>query len=365
MQLQPATPPSRLLALLRQHEKLLATAANKRRDLDRAKERARRVQGTMTTRVAPLTVELFEVERDLHAVFAVLLAKGRLSKAARRTAQDVYRHLIREGVISDGQALDPEELAQFKAAVAGKAGPSRGGPGPDVPPPWARTEDAASAQRPTGAGAETIRAVYRRLANAIHPDKVQSEEERERRTEAMKVVTRAYMEGDLARLLEVERGWLGGGPSAGVAEGEDAVEEKCASLERTNASLDAQVKALKKELRELCAFPPHREVQGFATASPSVFEQRLEALVAGSAEAVKELKTIRDFVASFRDGKISVEEFGKGPPGVGGSDVEDLLAAEVELRMILEGLEAVMGVPGERTAGAGGRRGKAKGKRRG
>ena len=90
MQLQPTTPPSRLLALLRQREKLVASAAKKRGKLDRARERTRRVQAIMTSKVAPLTIELFEVERDLHAVFAVLLGKGRLTKDARSITQGVY-----------------------------------------------------------------------------------------------------------------------------------------------------------------------------------------------------------------------------------------------------------------------------------
>jgi len=55
-----------------------------------------------------------------------------------------------------------------------------------------------------------MRDLFRRLATAIHPDKAQDADSQEERTEAMKEVTRAYRDGDLASLIELEKVWLAG-----------------------------------------------------------------------------------------------------------------------------------------------------------
>ena len=88
-----------------------------------------------------------------------------------------------------------------------------------------RTEKGVSARRPDdGAIGQSVRGVFRKLAEALHPDKVQAEEEKRWRTEVMKEITRAYQDGDLARLLELERTWMVSGQMAFASEEVDEIE---------------------------------------------------------------------------------------------------------------------------------------------
>jgi hypothetical protein len=50
----------------------------------------------------------------------------------------------------------------------------------------------------------SVKAVYRRLAASLHPDREQDSVERERKTELMQKVTTAYREKDLLQLLELQ-----------------------------------------------------------------------------------------------------------------------------------------------------------------
>jgi hypothetical protein len=87
------------------------------------------------------------------------------------------------------------------------------------------------------------------LSVAIHPDRSQTDADRDHRTEAMKEVTRAYQDGDLARLLELEKAWLAAEETP--VDGQGETERRCSSLERTNRELKKQLRELENELREL------------------------------------------------------------------------------------------------------------------
>ncbi|MDA0823061.1 MAG: molecular chaperone DnaJ [Proteobacteria bacterium] len=51
---------------------------------------------------------------------------------------------------------------------------------------------------------QSIRAVYRQLVGALHPDREQDPEERDRKTDLMQKVTVAYKNSDLLKLLELQ-----------------------------------------------------------------------------------------------------------------------------------------------------------------
>ncbi|HXK17794.1 MAG TPA: J domain-containing protein, partial [Polyangiaceae bacterium] len=79
----------------------------------------------------------------------------------------------------------------------------------------------------------SLRDIFRNLARAVHPDRAGHDGERARRTEVMKEVTRAYEEGDLARLIEIESTWHG---QQAPTEAGDS-EARCRELERINREL--------------------------------------------------------------------------------------------------------------------------------
>ena len=61
----------------------------------------------------------------------------------------------------------------------------------DEVPPWAT--GGSTAKLPVNqAGAQSLRGLFYRLADALHPDKVQDEGDKAQRTEVMKELTQAY-----------------------------------------------------------------------------------------------------------------------------------------------------------------------------
>lgn len=141
----------------------------------------------------------------------------------------------------------------------------------------------------------------------------------------MKEVTRAYQDGDLARLLELEKAWLA--EEKTPVEAHDETERRCANLERTNRELKKQLREMESELRELKYSVPalaadQLGLRGKGSAA------RVEALVAEMQASLDGLHKLRDFVRSFVDGKITLDEFVVGP-NVGVSDEEDFDDADL------------------------------------
>jgi hypothetical protein len=190
-------------------------------------------------------------------------------------------------------------------------------------------DSAAAAKRPAAKSASSLRDIFRRLAVAIHPDRSQTDEDRDHRTEAMKEVTRAYQDGDLARLLELENAWLAE-EKAPVAT-HDETERRCANLERTNRELKKQLREIESELRELKSSLPvlaadHLGLRGKDSAD------RVETLIAETKVSVDGLHQLRDFARSFVDGKITLDEFMVGPDGGAGraEDDDDMDLADLD-----------------------------------
>lgn len=51
----------------------------------------------------------------------------------------------------------------------------------------------------------TLRAIFRQLASALHPDRAASEDERRRKTDLMAAANRAYQDKDIVALLQIQR----------------------------------------------------------------------------------------------------------------------------------------------------------------
>jgi ketosteroid isomerase-like protein len=127
----------------------------------------------------------------------------------------------------------------------------------------------------------------------MHPDQARHEADREKRTQLMKEATRAYEEGDLARLLELETAWQN---ERAVAETADSL-ARCRELERVNRELLKQVRELTRELRD-AKREAREEARGLLPAE--LIEQATSELDA--------LQQICDWVQRFRDGKLTLNE---------------------------------------------------------
>jgi hypothetical protein len=326
----------RLGALLKQRERLLAEVKRKQAELEAVNARAEAAAQDVVVQMAPIIGRFEALRAEIGAIFDELLAPGRLAARTRKKVAGLLRSLIAQGVVppfapdpADTAAAAGSEFdddAMFEAADF------------DAPPfSEGRSQEARVASAPKHGqtpGRDSLRSLFKRLALAIHPDRAQHDSDRERRTEAMKEATRAYEDGDLARLVELEKAWQNGAQAPASA-GEDA--RRCAELEQTLRELNRQSRALTAELRDL-----KRQVR------EDMLDVPVEHVVAGAEGELKDLERIRDFARDFRDGKITLATFLEGP-----EPEHDPL---VELEELLGEMLRVQTTPG---------RGRSKSRRRG
>jgi hypothetical protein len=299
---------SRLVALLRERQKLLTNVTRKKSKLEQlsAKIDDQQVQmAQLLGKVQPLLVQGQAIDREIHELFASLLSKTSLKRKNRRLIQELYEMLQEGGTLSPATASG-NDVFEFDDVLGRQSTDFETGEFPPHPGPNA---EIPSAKRPAGSTATAMRDLFRRLANAIHPDKVQDMDSQERRTEAMKEVTRAYQEGDLARLIELEKAWHVG-ETTDLGSDTDETEQRCANLERTNRELKRQSKELDARLREIKRSAPV-EIAAFLGLGDK--NARPDDIVALIQHELESLQQLRDFVRSFHDGKITLDAFIAGP----------------------------------------------------
>lgn len=291
---------ARLRAEAQRREKALRRIARKREELRTLKEQTRDAGSTMEREVLPLLQEAGKLSQALVTMFEALTADEKRPKRQRKEIAQLYRYLVGSGLFAGLDLLEP--IQPFAAEVAH----SRAHDDPE--PRFVESSD----PRPAGTNHEAVRALFRRLADALHPDKTPDEVEKAARTEAMKRLTVAYREGDYAKLLELER-------ALGVAAPPPDEPDEYEALVRSNAALRKQERALDKELRALRAM-------GAGDPTAALQEAR---------DALADLQRIHDFVASFRDGKISYEAFRAGPTPPDPSDADDVDELMMDLFHVL------------------------------
>jgi hypothetical protein len=304
-------PPARLLALLREHDRLLEKIGTKKTALAGLSARLEDAIQRMTG-AQPITQECGRLDHEIHAVFAELLARKRQQRGTRRLVATLYQMLQNAGILSSHDPRDGLDDGQpdFPDLGARPFGDTPGGEG--APPPSGA--GGYSARRPGDASAnQSVRGLFRDLATALHPDKVHDEAEKSRRTEVMKEISRAYEEGDLARLLDLKRIWMTRGD---LATGTDDLDHRCAKLERMNVALRGQLDDLTAEVKELRRSPPAQILRELERSIGRGGQDPVAAMLAGAQEELECTRELRDFVVSFRDGKITVDEFMRGPPSM-------------------------------------------------
>ncbi len=274
----------------------------------------------LADQLQPILDQCRRLDQEIHALFRGILDDPRRGKRTRREVQEVYESLQGQGIITD--AAEAEEQR------SGPPDPDGSGARSGQASPFTPASAPESATRPTDKGA--LRALFRRLAEALHPDKTQDEQDRHARTETMKQVTVAYHDGDYARLLEIQKaaadGLLRGGADA------DDLEQQCEAALQCNQELRAQLKTTKRESRDLRRSPDYRLAKELKRPGGK------QAVLAQSQGELENLRTLRDFVHSFRDGKLSIEDFLAGSDPQDPEDVVDLVeSALADIASILGG----------------------------
>jgi hypothetical protein len=330
----------KLQAALADHDKLLARAARRRAVRDQLEQDLRHAVTQLASRMASLIEETRSLDEEIHAMFDALAGDRSRPRGERKKIRRLHREL-------EGRVISQRGFWEDSSAPGAAQDPEGDVPGDDL-------RGAPSAPRPPDRSA--LRGLFRRLAEVLHPDKVQDPADKAARTEAMKQINVAYQDGDFARLVQLERTWsTTGAPLGGRAE--DDVDRRLEALETANGELRAQLRQLEREIRVLRTSPDGelaREVKRHGT---------VDALTQQAEEELRILRAVRDFVRGFRDRKISLEAFLDGPD-LGGADedddevIVDMAEAMAALVMLMhdEGLAGAATKGRSRRKGAGAKR---------
>ena len=191
----PQQKPQRLLALMREHEQLLAKIKQKQSETSRLGRRIATAIAVAHQEAKPILEKTARLKRQIHDLFAELLAREGQPHGERTTVQLMYTYLEATGQLSPAEQRRSEQETSHREDSEKQIPPGASG--------------GVSAKRPAESPtASTLRALFHRLAAAMHPDKVQDTHQKAERTEVMKELTQAFQAGDLARLLMLEREWL-------------------------------------------------------------------------------------------------------------------------------------------------------------
>lgn len=313
-----SSPSQRLSSLQRQHRTLLQKIASKQKEVERLKQQVEEAERQLHERVEPIAARCRSTNEEIWNMFQALLSSAG-TKRARRAVREVFQALVNHGVVLPVEAdADPDPDAGARGARAADDA--------DDPRARQRPDRGGYSAAPRGAepGRDVLKAVFKRLTLAFHPDRTQDAAEKLARTELMQRVTRAYQVGDLASLLQLERRAPAGGGTASAPEG-----AQCLELERAVDELRVQLSELKSETRRL---ERAEALQFFSVDVAGGSGKTLDRFVRTVEAELEELTRIRDFVAAFRDKELSLDEFLCGPVfEFGGAefDFDDLVRGDV------------------------------------
>jgi hypothetical protein len=195
-----------LQGLEKEHESLLKQIKRKRTELNNFVEKMRSLATEVFHRVSPNMKTMAELDAEIHALFAEILTTRKMGKQTQKNIQSLYRSLQMGGIISykaiddeDEEDDDDDELDELFEDDNYQGNHQRRRQF------WEAEQDAESPTVPKTDESRKVRQTFLRLAEIFHPDKVKDNETQMTHTEIMKEINKAYQEGDLARLLEIER----------------------------------------------------------------------------------------------------------------------------------------------------------------
>ncbi|PZV13109.1 MAG: molecular chaperone DnaJ [Pseudanabaena sp.] len=293
----------RLNFLEKENSKLIKQIETSRTKLNNLNDSIKEVGIQITKRVAPFRQKIMELDEQIHAVFQEILTGRKLGKKSRKDIETVYYHLQLEGIISPKHLpMEPDTFENEDDS--------------DNEPNWDSHRGRSHQQvvegipKPDRDELKKIRQLFLRLADSFHPDKVTDEAEKEYRTEIMKEINLAYQNGDLARLLAIEKQQELG--AIIDLDNSDDLTRHCAKVEAENTYLKDQLETLKRQLKLT-----KKTQQGEMTA---VFKKITKYGGDPMDEALREVETqisiieqMHQFVVDFRDRRITIKEFLRGP----------------------------------------------------
>jgi hypothetical protein len=302
----------RLRVLTREHEGLLDKVARRRAARERMTGEIRAATNAIGAATEELAEEARRLDAEMHAMLERWMAAPRTTKKERDAIRRLYEYLIESGILTP---------RAFRAeAPRTKAGKRQREEEEEIP----EERVAASAARPTG-DRGLLRTLYRKLVEALQPDRVQDEEEKAKRTEAMKEVTVAYQAGDFARLVELERSWAE--EESVTARGEDR-EARIEALVNAIGQLKRQLKGLEKDVRAVRATHEWK-----MTAELKKQSKKGDPIAKVREQANAEVQPLRDthtHLRRYEQGELTLEELLAGPRRIVDDDDSDGLPLRAE-----------------------------------
>ncbi len=306
----------RLETLEKEHQWLLKQIKKKRTEQNNFLEQMRAVATEIHSRCTPCFQKMASLDEEIHSLFDEILTARKLGKQTRKNIEKVYRSLQVAGIISvklssiendfPEDFFEEEEEENDFSESGNESRDSFG----DSEPGYQQTQpDFSSATR--SSESKKIRQTFLRLAEIFHPDKVKDSDIQMHHTEIMKEINKAYQEGDLAKLLEIER--LHQVEESFSINSEDDLTRQCNKLEQHNEFLKTQYENLKSELRLAKNTNEGQMVSGYRKAVKGGIDPISQTVEQVESE-IEVISSICNFVKDFKDKKITIKQFLNGPP---------------------------------------------------
>ena len=320
-------------ALRLERQRLLGEIGRRRRELAKATAEIDAARTEVDAVLAPIVARQSDTDREIHALFGKLLGAGRFAKRKRAKVRQIYRALWEIGLISNGENEDFGEVSEWEGGERGGdsdegfddpgKSPSRCGTPEGVEGDFDAPRVRSANRPPDDEKHRTLRSLFKRLVLTLHPDRARHADEVARRTAAMKEVTQAYESGDLARLINLDERFAGGG----MFEAGATMPAQMDVLERVVAELKTELRRHLDELRMVKrsdAFRAAKDLQRLRKAG----EDPIGMMAEEEQARLDDLIATRDFVAAFEGGKMPFADFVRGPSlgadDDGSSDLADM-----------------------------------------
>ena len=294
--------------LERENHKLLGKIEKKRTELNNLLDRIREIGVEVSQRSLPLLQQMLELDRQLHAVFAEIFAGRKLGKQTRKNIERVYANLQAAGLISPRQARPTDVLADEEDEPDGST----------ERPDWEWSDrqerypfETEVDTKPDRDELKKIRQLFLRLAEVFHPDRTADPELRKYHTEVMQEINQAYQSGDLAKLLAIEQKHQLG--EIIDRDDPDDLLRRYQRIEREHEFLKSQFEQLKLEVRSTKNTQQGAMVSEYQKLTKAGYDPIGE-LVAETQSQLEAISEVYDFVLAFRDRRMTIKDFMKGPP---------------------------------------------------
>lgn len=298
-----------------EHQWLLKQIKRKRTELKNFLDQMRTIATRIFSQASPLYQKQNQLDTKIHHLFEEILTHRKLGKKSKQDILNVYHSLQLIGLVSPKFDNDEEFDPFFKDSSSERGNTETGENffnnnahnfnqfNEDIYSTESQTKSPESQQ---------IRQTFLKLASLFHPDKVMDAETQMYYNEVMKEINRAYQEGDIARLLEIEKQHHLQEEIDSSSSTKSEIERLCLRREKDNQLLKNQYQNLKKELRIARNTPEGKLVKDYRACQKQGIDAVAE-IVLELESQVKAIENIYNFVRDFRDKKITIKEFIKGP----------------------------------------------------